>query len=581
MECILCNGEIPAADAVCDSCALAVLKDSWYVAGNAHEGTRRLLQMTDAIAIIDGNGYAVTLGGEDAGSRFRSLPQGPAGYDMACLLFNELMKGMGQKAEGDFVPPPYGFLKDAIGSIEGFETSLEGKGSQETYGRLARLYEAASRHFSLPYVSEHFIRLKKERLGERAAFWRGKLSADGKASREMRADAAAAESTSAGSQSADSAGAEVEHFTSPQTAATEVIAQRQATVAIDESAIGSAVEQLRKKMTVLELELQAARETEREKGAAGQEKDESGQPLFVRNMRKRAYLHYLAYSFDKAYNEVSAILEEGAGTENDYRLASLLALRTGRSQMLHDLAKSARSRSIALDDTLLRAVVDWKEGSWGRALQLSEREMRKGSYSAGFLLKKSICEQYNLRERHEELEKEGAKIADLQKGIDILSGVLLSVGTWGAALQTMANSEKSEWTAETWTNMGMALEEKGDVNGAEDAYSKALAMNGKLLPAIVRKALLQCKMGKHALSLETLKDARQLEPAILRLQANELVELGRREEALALLQKLMEQDQDDLDSASLGLRLSMELGNTDREKIFRLYVHRREKPGGE
>ncbi len=581
MECILCNGEIPASDAVCDPCASAVLKDSWYVAGNAHEGTRRLLQMTDAVAIIDGNGYTVTLGGEDAGSRFRSLPQGAAGYYMACLLFNELMKGMGQKTEGDFVPPPYGFMKDAIGAIDGLENSLEGKGSQETYGRLALLYEAASRHFNLPYVSEHFIRSKKEHLEGRAAFWRSKLSADGKAGQEISVIATAAESMSAGSQSADSAGVEFEHFTATQTAATEVIARRDATAAVYESAIGSAVEQLRKKMTVLELELQAARETEREKAAAGQEKDEAGQPLFVRNMRRRAYLHYLAYSFDKAYSEVSAILEEGVGTEHDYKLASLLALRTGRGKILKDIAKSARSRSIALDDTLLRAVVDWKEGSWGRALQLSEREMRKGSYSAGFILKKSICEQYNLRERQEELETEGAKIPDLQKGIDMLSGVLLSVGTWGAALQTMANSEKSEWTAETWTNMGIALEEKGDMNGAEDAYSNALEMNGKLLPAIVRQALLQCKMGKHALSLETLKDARQLEPAIFRLQANELVELGRKKDALALLQKLMGQDQDDLESASLGLRLSMELGNADSEKIFRLYVHRREKPGGE
>ena len=124
----------------------------------------------------------------------------------------------------------------------------------------------------------------------------------------------------------------------------------------------------------------------------------------------------------------------------------------------------------------------------------------------------------------------------------------------------------------------MAFEEKGDLNGAQECYEKALEINDKLLPAIVREGLLQCKLGKHETALEMLKRAGQLEPPILRLQAAELVELGRKGEALELLERLLRQDDDDAEAASLGLRLSRELGLEDKERIFRLSVHRR---GGE
>ncbi len=578
MECILCNREIPSA-AVCDECALAHLKDGWYVSGDISEGARRLMRMTDVVAVLDGNGYTVSLDGEDAGSRFAAMQPGVAGYTYACFLFNELMKELGQKMDdGDFIPPPYGFLGEAIKRIELFEADISYGGSVETYTRLALLYEAAARHFRLPYVSDYFTRTRKEELLDRARFWREKA---GRASNGSRETAVEQPAVAAGNSSHDAEKADDDVTAGENTAPSsgsivEEVSERQM---VHENPFEPKVEMLKKRISEIEQGLKSAG-TGSVSAIQRSEKEHVEQTPAARNRRKRAYLHYLAFSFDKAMSELNEIIDEGAGMEHDFALASLLALRTGKYQAIDELSEKAKLASVRLDNALLKAVVDWKVGMWGRALQLAQKEMKSGNYAAGFLLKRSICEQYNLREKYDELSEEGKKIHDLRAGTDLLSSIYLSIGTWGAALQVMGNLDRAEWSAETWTNMGMALEEKGDVNGANDAYEKALGMNGLLLPAIVRHALLQCKKGKHNSALEVLGRAGQLEPAVFRLQAAELVELGRKEEALELLRRLLEQDADDMEAASLGLRLSRELGDGDRERAFRIYVHRKEVHGG-
>lgn len=578
MECILCNRELTGAIAVCDDCAAGQLQEEWYVDGRSSEGTRRLLGMADVVAILDGNGYTLTLDGLKSSELFESLQDDATGYASACALFNELMRDLGQPlADAPFAPPPFMFVKNAIRRLEAFEAKMPGKGMEETYRRLSLLYAKAAQHFRLPYVAEHFIESKIEHLLERSKFWNDRI---------VREEAAAAESEPQETQAETSAIAQPpappEMTDSPDTArgsVTEVVARPEVESEAREEPIQPKVELLKRRIASIEEVMNSSDGQEKQEGTQRGAR-EGGQPLFIRNSRKRAYLHYLAYSFDTAIREIMHIIDSGAGIEHDYALASVLALRTGKYSVLDALEESAKARSIGFDSTMLRAVADWKEGRWGRSLQLAEREMKKGNHSAGFLLKKSITEQYSLREKYDELKKEGKTVTDLQNGVDLLSTIYLSIGTWGAALQIMGNTNQDEWSAETWTSRGMALEEKGDFNGAQECYEKALEINDKLLPAIVREGLLQCKLGKHETALEMLKRAGQLEPPILRLQAAEMVELGKKQEALELLERLLRQDDDDAEAASLGLRLSRELGLADKERIFRLYVHRREGENG-
>ncbi len=558
MECILCGRTIPGSAAFCDACAAANLNDDWYVDSNSHESTRRLMMMTDAVAVLDGNSYTVTLDGDSCRERFDSLPDGAAGYTAACDLFNGLMVELGQEPERmDFTPPPFTFLKEAIRKLDRYEIEVDGGGEDETYDRMASLYESASAHLSMPFVSSDFAEYKKSTLVERAAYWKGKSRNRVQAGGETEAAPAAVASDAVIQEHATP-------LAEPQTddPSASIGWPRTAEETVEAGASG----QVSMNRTG---EAQAAE-------AAVTEKE----PRAVNNGRKRAYLHYLSYSFDRALAEIIELIQAGVGTEHDYALASILSLRTGKYAVLDALKKSASSQSIGFEDNLLRAVGAWKDGSWGRALQLTGKEMNSGSYSAGLLLKKSICEQYGLREKFEEIKRESALVTDLQKGIDILSSAYLAIGTWGAALQTMSYSKSLEWSADTWTNMGMALEEKGEFKEAAEAYDKALEMNALLLPAIVRRGLLQCKLGKHSSALETLKRAEQLEPSVFRLQAAELVELGRKAEAVDLLAKLLDEDPDDGEAATLGLRLSMELELSDREKFFRAFAGRRDSGNG-
>lgn len=576
MECIVCNRELTDATAVCDDCAAGQLQDEWYVDGRTSEGTRRLLGMTDVVAILDGNGYTLTLDGLKSSEMFESLPEDVTGYASACALFNEIMRDLGQPlADSPFAPPPFTFVKNAIRRLEAFEERMPGKGTEETYMRLSLLYAKAEQHFRLPYVGERFIQTRREHLLERSKFWTDRIVKEQpqkeSVSDEQQVDAVAIHESEATAETADSGEA-------VQESVTEVVVQPEVEKKAEEEPIEPKVELLKRRIESIEEVMKSSAAEKQEKAETAAR--EGGQPRFVRNSRKRAYLHYLAYSFDTALREIMHIIDSGAGIEHDYALASVLALRTGKYSVLDALEESAKTRSIGFDSTMLRAVADWKEGRWGRSLQLAEREMKKGNHSAGFLLKKSISEQYSLREKYDELKKEGKAVTDMQNGVDLLSTIYLSIGTWGAALQIMGNTNQDEWSAETWTSRGMAFEEKGDLNGAQECYEKALEINDKLLPAIVREGLLQCKLGKHETALEMLKRAGQLEPPILRLQAAEMVELGRKEEALELLERLLRQDDDDAEAASLGLRLSRELGLGDKERIFRLYVHRREGENG-
>lgn len=581
MECIFCNTELDGAVAVCDQCAEGQLKDDWYTEGGDAEGISRLLRLTDVVAVLDRKGYTITLDGAGLAERIDALPRDETGYTALCHLFNALMEEVGQPLEADgFLPPPFAFVRDAIRRIEWYEDRFGHRGSGETYIRLSLLYNAASRHFWLPYVSAEYLRRRATWLAERSGYWRERKGAGDSLPGNEERKAAVQEAEEAHAALGAAVADTVTEVAVPGGIAEPAQDSGSTTAGTEELEIEPKVEMLRKRIVEIAEQVKttigaAATDALTQPGTA-----EKGEPLFVRNTRKRAYLHYLAYNFETALREIMMVIEGGMGMEHDYALASVLALRTGKHAVLDELQEQAKSKSLTLDSILFKAVLGWKDGRWGRTLQLAEREMRQGNYAAGFLLKKALCEQYTLREKQEELDAEEELIGDLQSGIDKLSAVFLSVGAWGAAMQTMSASESSEWSAETWTSMGMALEEKGDIGEAEESYRKAMELNGLLLPAIVREALLQSKLGMHEEALATLKRARQLEPSVLRLQAAELVELGRREEALELLEALLRQDEDDTDAATLGLRLSMELGRSDMERMFRLYIHRRESDHG-
>lgn len=572
MECILCNSQLEGKAAVCSGCAAANLRDDWYCSADGQSGTERLLGMTEVVAVLDGNGYTVALDGGGIGERLALLPADGAGYASVCTLFNEIMEDLGQRAEGgEFVPPPFHFLREIVRKLESCESEHEGGGNTETYSRLAMLYESAALHYRLPYLPEDFITSRKEELLRQAEYWRSRDPAHVDEVKAETAVGISPENVYPLEQEAHpAAGQEVVE------AAAEAVPQP-TPPGEEEAQTGSQsfdprVESLRKRIAEIEEELRAEGG---DRVTAGAAHAEGGQPAFIRNRRRRGYLHYLSFSFDTALAEIMSIIDEGLGTEHDYALASLLCMRTGKVGLLDRLEESSKTAKLAFDDNLMKAVLDWKDGRWGRALQLAQNEMKKGNFAAGFLLKKSVCEQYSLREKYDELGEESRKVGDIQAGVELLSSVYLSAGTWGAALQVMGLVDKGEWSADMWTNMGMALEEKGDFNGAEEAYAKALELNPILLPAIVRRGMLQCKTGKHQQAFDTLGAARQLQPSILRLQAAELVELGRKEDAMDSLARLLDQDEDDAEAASLGLRLSRELGRPEMEGVFRTYVNRR------
>ncbi|MEM3852054.1 MAG: tetratricopeptide repeat protein [Methanomassiliicoccales archaeon] len=511
MRCLLCDSTTEMGIAVCDSCADAALISDWYT-DVQNDGTLRLLLRNEGFALLKGETFDVMVSGSTLQERVGVIEENEQNYREVCRLLNALLASCGQEEgkEGVFVPPDYVQLKPVIKKVEEMEKKFPGKGLQETYKRLSMLYSSAAASSDMPLCSKEFNEKKRKALAEKASFWSSLLLNVGiEHAEEVNNKEKEDESKADYSENAHEGG-------------TELI-------------------------------VEAVKE-----------------PYFVTSMRMRATVHYYSEEYAEALNELTKLRASGFARKKDLEMLCICALATSRREVLDTLLFETTD---GFRPEVFQAILLWRKEMWGRAIQQLDREIEESGSRAALVLKKMLCNQYELKEKEREIRNTERLLGKLTEGVNLIASAYLSMQMWGAALQCIHFLPPEDRDAETWLVYGIAMSKK-DAASAMDAFGKALEMDSSFDPARLRLAICLAENRNIDAAIVQLKDCRSLMPSVLRLIAKEMDERKDTVGALECLVELLKSDPDDAAAAKLGMQISEGAGSTEMRKIMSAYLRR-------
>ena len=585
----MCGTETTAGEAICTPCAESHIREEWF---SDREGYFRVRRKAELVAVLDDGGFHLTPGGEALDERISSLPETRDGYRTARQLmqevFDEYCTGDGLKL------PRHAYIARSLDRIWRYEEIYPGDGDESFYKSLASLYRAALKEFALPLVPASFTEERKRMLEEKADYWRRKGEnhpADG----EVKGSSHPSNERSAPVQKTSvrllSDGADIRLLRSKIRSMEEQIATLRRIVPAgnvienDTDAItmtaANRISELRGKIESIQKEIVELRPAERlpegnpidnsvtaesVKAAVTDEPETHDSNYDL--MKKRLAVCILTGEYNDALDDAIKIIQQGSGDEEDFISATLLSLRTRDLGRLKLIGELAATRGVRGQNCLAEAVMAWKDGKWGSAIQLADDEIERGGSAAAFLLKMNICRQYALSEKADELEEQRKSVGKLAEGAELLSKMYLQLNMWGAAVQCLGILPEEDWTDAMWSVNGLAMEQKGDEDKAIEAYDRSLQLNERNVTSVIRKSALLSGAGRKTEALELLNTAEALWPSVARLRASIMESMGRSEEALALLKEAVRLDRGDMKIIRAGISISTSLGRRKDRRYF-------------
>jgi len=511
MECLICSEQLKGEIALCDRCAESTVTAEWHTERRI-EGLLRMLEMDSTVALIEPGGVKILVHSFPLRDRVLLIPVSLDGYAAACMLFNALMEGAGQKLEMDqaFIPPSYDCISPLIKKLEELESRFPGRGMDETYLRLGLLYLSASRHSSLPLVSDAFNESVRGRLLRKANDWLLCAKEDTELKRKgLEACGPLEEST----VTADM------HFE----------------------------DKAPSKSVWLE------------------------EPPFIRHLRNRARVQFYAGEYENSIPSLLQLSATGFASPFDLNLLCFASLRLSRNEIIDNLAFG---RQDGFNPAVFKAAQLWRMEMWGKAVQLLERDIEKSRSSIAFVFQKMLCRQYRLTDKLNEMKRIEGEIEDMQLGVNTVSEMYLSIGMWGAALQCLRLLEDENWDSMSWAIYGKTMEEKGDRQSASKAYERALEINPVWDGAYVMASGFRCSGGDHRSAASILRSCPVLMPSLRRLIAKELNETGDWKSALQEILSLLNEDPDDRLAAEFGVAVAEKMGQNERALMLSAYLKR-------
>jgi len=528
LVCILCESETGRGVALCDHCATDALQPFWHSEIPASGAAR--LHCIVPVMLMRGKSF-------DCYPEYRRLSElldeyedSPDGVSRLHNLLLSMLSLAGDAGKGwkEQKLPPWYEIASLLSAVERLNETLPEEERDAACLTLGLFYLSAALNYSMPLTTKHFADSRKAELAQKAMMWLGKVEL-------------------------------ITHdVTEASILARKIIANSKESGRPSPYDAANRIRSIREKLSMAKQELSA--KLERKKAEAERKRAE--------NARQRAYLHYLTGQFQRALTEISASIGSGGGDQSDYLLASFSALRTGNFESIQMLERNAKSSGITYDPLLFEAVIAWREGKWGRAMQLTARDLQDRRSAAAFLFLKNLWIQYGMEERTRNMESSWDE-ASFQQGIDFLACIYLSLGLWGAAIQTLKTVPDASWKDETWALMGWALEEKGDNREALSAYQKALSSNSRNTTAAVRAARIHCMEGDHQKAFELLCTLEGALPSSLRLQGEELIHQGKKAEGLERLALAVKYDPDDVEAAMAGYETAQQLKDSSKADFFK------------
>ncbi|MCL5678454.1 MAG: hypothetical protein M1442_04210 [Candidatus Thermoplasmatota archaeon] len=554
MSCLLCGDETFGGDAICTSCAYSNLGDGWYTA-EEDEGYFRLQSIGLLAAVLADGDIVLTEGVEPFDSFISSLPDTEDGYRAAIAVMTGILDHMRLGEKEHFALPAFGHVSKLLERLERYEDTFPHLADDSFYRRMSTLYTAAARLFYLPLAPEGFSESRKRALVEKASYWEGRLS--GGASGLAQIPHVEKEESAGGEKpAAGAAGPAAENLLPMVEALKSRIRNME-----------SAISQIQERTHYLKAAAPSG-PAQAEEQNAGTETEDSASAEEGVLLLKRAKVDMLSGRYQEALSGYLLKIGGFPSDGDDLVGAVTAALRLKDWEKAHEAVELCLRRGITENADLARSVFAWHEGKWGMALQLADGEIVNAKSSAAFIFKLNICAQYGLADRERELREQQKLVGDIQSGANLISGFYLSLGMWGAAMQCINVTPADEWTDGTFSVLGMALEEKGDIAGALRAYDDALRINGHNSTALIRKGMMMSRSGDHSDALRLFREETFLWPATAWLVSAELRSLNRGAEALELIRTAVGEDAANLRLAKTGLALAAELGKAKERRYF-------------
>jgi tetratricopeptide (TPR) repeat protein len=558
MSCLLCGDETTGGDAVCTSCAYSSLRDEWYAA-EEEDGYFRLRAAGQLAAVLSDGELILTKGVDTADEFISSLPDTVEGYREAIALMTGILDHTGIGRKEHFVLPAFGHVSALLERLGRYEEMFPHTADETFYRNMSSLYTAAASLFYLPLVPEGFSESRKRALAQKASYWESRCSAGAPVFPQIPA-------------------AEIREDTGGATAAEHAeMPARSGPVELLPK-----VEMLKSRIRSMELAISRVQEMTRPANADASGPDQTegrGSAVGAEEaaaegvlLGKRAKVDLLTGHYQDALSNYMRRIERFPPDGDDLAGAVAAALRLREPEKAQEAAEMCMQRGMTVNVDLVRSFLAWREGRWGMALQLADSEIENAGSSAAFILKLNICAQYGLTDREKELKMQQRMVHDFPSGAGLISSFYLGLDMWGAALQCINHMKREEWTDDTFSVLGQALEEKGDIEGALNAYDDALRINGHNSTALIRKGLMMSRNGSHADALRLFREDELLWPANAWLAVAELRHLNRGAEGIELIKSALSEDRTNLKLAKAGLALAAELRNARERRYFSMLI---------
>lgn len=293
------------------------------------------------------------------------------------------------------------------------------------------------------------------------------------------------------------------------------------------------------------------------------------EPVFISLLRKRGRVSFYCGEYGTALSTLLELRGAGYAKPDDLNMLCISALAMSRNDIIQDVGFEVAD---GFSPRVFIAATLWRKEMWGKAIQLLDSEIVERSSPAALVFRNMLSRQYGLKDRYSRLQEQSS--ATVAEGVNIVASIYTALGMWGAVLQCIRGIEERHRNSETWTLYGGAMQLGGNLSAASDAFSRALSLSPVSEHAYVGRALLSCALGRHDEAVKYLEMADTLKPAVRRIIAKELDELGDSRAALHEITELLSDDPDNAEAASLGVTIAGKAGAEAMEKSFRAYMRR-------